>query len=125
MHAKIIRIYKHRRICLYRNLPDEIYHFGLATVLLSFLISELQEPSSLGLDPRIDFQGSGHCFRNLLFRTNISGLGAILLSCLVSKLQKPSSWDSNPGQFFGAAFVPAIFSLKQTSLVLAPFFYRA
>jgi hypothetical protein len=63
---------------------------------------------------------------NLFAEINNFVLCAILLSCLVSELQKPSSLGIEPGQFFGVVtFVSVISSWKQTTLVLAPFFYRA
>jgi hypothetical protein len=71
------------------NLLVKTNNFGLCTVLLSCLISELQKPSSPGLEPRAVFRGfDRYCF-NLLVEMNIFGLGDVLLSYLVSKIQKP------------------------------------
>jgi hypothetical protein len=53
-------------------------------------------------------------------------LGAILLSYLVSEQQKLSSPGIEPKTAFGlTVFVSATSSWKQTTLVLAPFFYHA
>jgi hypothetical protein len=65
-------------------------------VLLSCLVTELQKPSSPGLEPRTDFRGYGLCSCNLLAETNNSGLGTVLLSSLVFELQKPSSPGLKP-----------------------------
>jgi hypothetical protein len=55
----------------------------------------------------------------------LSMFSAVFLSCLVTELQKPSSPGLEPRTVFGAvAFVFVIYSSKQTTLVLAPFFYR-
>jgi hypothetical protein len=64
-----------------------INNFVLCAILLSCFVSELQKPSSPGLEPRTVFRGCG-C--NLLVETNKFGLGA-LLSSLVSELQDPLS----------------------------------
>jgi hypothetical protein len=62
---------------------------------------------------------------NLLAETNNFVLCAVLVSCLVSELQKHLHRESNSEQFFGVVgFVYVIFSSKETTLVLAPFFYR-
>jgi hypothetical protein len=98
----------------------------LGTILLSFLIPELQIPSSPGLEPRTDFRRRFLCFCNLPTETNNFGLGIILLSCLVSELKKQSS----PGLelenrfFWVVAFVPIISLLKQTTMALVLFFYH-
>jgi hypothetical protein len=60
-------------------------------VLVPFLlssVSELQKPSSSGLEHRTRLWGSGLHFCNFLFETNNFRLGTVLLSCLVSKLQE-------------------------------------
>jgi hypothetical protein len=73
------------------NIVDETNNFVLCAVLLSFLVSELQKPTSPRIEPRTFCRGCGPHFCNLLFETNSFGLDAVLLSCLVSELQKPSS----------------------------------
>jgi hypothetical protein len=47
------------------NLLAETNNFVLWTVLLSWLVSELQKPSSSGLEPRTVFRFCCHCFYNL------------------------------------------------------------
>jgi hypothetical protein len=56
--------------------------------------------------------------RYFLGKINTFCLGVFLLPCLVSELQKPSSSGLEPRSFFGVAIT------KQTTLVLALFFYR-
>jgi hypothetical protein len=77
-------------VCFY-NFLFETINFGLGATLLSYLVSDLQKATSLGIGPRTTFRGSGLCLCNLLFETNNFGLGAVLLSCLVSDLQKTPS----------------------------------
>jgi hypothetical protein len=53
-------------------------------------------------------------------------LGPVLLLCLVTQLQEPSSPQiEHRTDSQGHDLCPVISSLKQTALVLAPFFYRA
>jgi hypothetical protein len=59
---------------------------------------------------------------NLLSETNKFCLGVVLLLCLVLELHKTSSLGLEPR---AVTSVPVISSSKQTTLVLAPFFYRA
>jgi hypothetical protein len=62
---------------------------------------------------------------NLFSDSNKFCLGAVLLVCLVLELRKTSSARLEPRTVFGVvAFVSVIFSSKQTTLVLAPFFCR-
>lgn len=63
-------------------------YFFLGTVLLFCLVSELQDSTLPGHEPRTVFWGFGLSSCHLLFKTNSFGLGAFLLSCLVSELQK-------------------------------------
>jgi hypothetical protein len=63
----------------------ETKNFVLCAILLSWLVSELQKLSSLGLQPGTDFQDFG------LRSCNNFALDAAPLSILVFKLQEPSS----------------------------------
>jgi hypothetical protein len=72
------------------NLLAKTNNFVLCAVL-SFLVSELQEPPSAGLEYRAGSHGPGLCCCNLLFETSNCGLGAVLLSSLFSELQEPPS----------------------------------
>jgi hypothetical protein len=66
------------------------------------------------------------CYCNLPSEANNFVLGSVLLSCLVTKLQKSSSPVLKPKTYFrGYGFYPVISQLKQVTLILAPFFYRA
>jgi hypothetical protein len=82
----------------YYNIPKpniftetRTHNFGLGAAFLSCLVSELQKPSSPGIEPGTVFWSCGVCFCNLLVQTNNFDHGTVLLSCLVSELQKPSS----------------------------------
>jgi hypothetical protein len=88
--------------------------FGLTNQTISLFASELQKLSSLGLEPRIVFQGCGHCSCVLLIKSNNFGLGDVLLSCLVSKIQKPSSLGFKPRTIFGVlTFLKSLSSFKE------------
>jgi hypothetical protein len=104
-----------------------------AWLLLAILIVEyhrktlsLNPTSSPELEPRTICRCCGLCLCNPLLEINNFGLGAVLLSCLVSELQKPPLPGIEPRTVFGVLiFIFVTSSSKQTTLVLAPFFYRA
>jgi hypothetical protein len=79
-----------------------------------------------GTRTRDSFRVCNLCSCNLPAETNNFVLGSLLLSCLITELQKPSSPGLDPRTDFRVyGLCPVISSLKQTTLVLAPFFYRA
>jgi hypothetical protein len=107
-----------------RNLLAETNNFGLDTVLLLCLVSELQKPPSPGIELRTVFRGCGLYSCNLLSEINKFGLGAVLLSCLVYKLQKPSSSGIELKTAFrgsGLRFRNLLFETNNSGL--ASFFY--
>jgi hypothetical protein len=56
-------------VCFY-NFLFETKNFVLGADLPSYLVSELQKNSSLGIEPRTIFRSSSLCFCHLLFETN-------------------------------------------------------
>jgi hypothetical protein len=96
------------------NLSTKTNNFGLATILLLCLVSELKKLSSPGLKPRTVFQGCGLCFCNLLApKENNFGLGTIILLCLVSKLQKQFSLSLETRTLFPGLDLSKISSWSQ------------
>jgi hypothetical protein len=84
----------------------------LSTVLLFCSVTELQKPSSPGLEPRTDFCDCFLFSNYLPAQTNNFGLGTILLSCLVPRYRNHLHWNSNPGAILTEVFV-IFFSLFQ------------
>jgi hypothetical protein len=96
------------------NLLFETKNFGLGAVLVLCLVSEVQKPSSPGIEPRTVFgDGCGPYFCNLLFETNNFGLGSVLLSCLVSELQEPPSPGIELRTLFRSFYLPEFSSCSQ------------
>jgi hypothetical protein len=88
------------------NLLAKTNNFVLGAVLLSCLVSELQKPSSPGLEPRTVFGVvavvSVISSSYLIFvEVNNFVLCDVLLSCTDSKIQKPTSPGLEPRTVFG------------------------
>jgi hypothetical protein len=69
-------------------------------VLLSCSGTDLQKPSSPGLEPRTDFRVFYFCSCNLPAEANNPGLGTVVLLCLVSELKNSSSGLEPRTDFF-------------------------
>jgi hypothetical protein len=92
----------------------EANNYGLGAVSLSYLVFEVEELPSLGLEPRSVFRDCGLCFWNLLFETKDFGFGASFSNYRIHR-----HWDSNPEQFFGILVcISGISSLKQRTVIL-------
>jgi hypothetical protein len=98
------------------------YHspiIGVDPVLLSWFITELQKLSSLGLESGINFCGCGLCAFNLLAETN-----NVVLTSVFCHARSLSYREILSRQFFWfVGSLSVIFSLKQTTFVLALFFH--
>jgi hypothetical protein len=101
----------------------ETNKFCLGAVLLSRLVTDLQKPSSSGLEPTT-FSAVWPFFCNNLTETNNFGLGAVLLSCLVSELQKSSSLGIEPGAFRGCGLNLYIRLYERQSILYSIKFLR-
>lgn len=78
----------------------EIHKFCRDAVLLTCSISELQETSSSGLEPRTVFRCRSLCSCGLLIKRNNVGLDSVLPSCSVYGQQKISSPEIEPRTLF-------------------------
>jgi hypothetical protein len=103
------------------NLLSETNKFCLGAILLVFLVLELHNTSSSGLEPRAVFGVVAFISTQTTFV-----LTPFFCRAWYQSYRNHLHWESKPGQFFGVlVFVSVIFSSKQTALVQAPFFYRA
>jgi hypothetical protein len=99
------------------------YHRKLLLLLLLLSINPKPSPR---LEPMTVFGDCGLCSCNIPAETYNFGVGTVLLSSLVSELQTSSSaLEPRNSIFVVEAFVTVVSYLKQTALILAPFFYRA
>jgi hypothetical protein len=87
------------------NVLAEMNKFCLGTILLSYLVSKLQKPSSSGLEARTVFRCCGFCSCNLLAEKNNFSLGTVLQSSLVSKILKPPSPGIEPRTVFRGCYL--------------------
>jgi hypothetical protein len=105
----------------------ETNNVGLIYVLTS-LVSELQKPSSLALEPWRDFRGCAFVpvISSPKKKTNLAWPRSSIVHIFRATEKKIFIGTRTKDSFFGiVAFAPEISSPKKTTLASAPFFYRA
>jgi hypothetical protein len=99
---------------------SSLVHLSSNNHQLQLVFNTQQKKSSPVLKPR----GCDLCYRSVLAETVL--VLFVFYYHVFPRYRKYLYRNSNPGQFLRVvAFVPVISTLKQTTLVLAPFFYRA